>query len=321
MQRLFPAGRFDAPRGAMRGAGPWFMDAGIAAQVIARAASRSTRIPIDYEHQILMSAENGQPAPAAGWVDPKTLVWREDGDEPGLYGEVKWTARATALLDADEYAYLSPVFPYDGETGAVLDLLHVALTNTPAIDEPILAAMSARYTTTPKEDSMELLKKLLAALGLPEATSEADALAGVAALKTKADGAQAEIAALKGAAPDPAKFVPIEAVQGLQSQLAALAGRINDDEAGRLIDAAMVDGRLTEDLREWAVSLGKSNVAALKEYIAKAQPIAALKGMQTQDKQPSGTGGQGSLSAAELGVCKALGLRPEEYVKGKEVAK
>lgn len=44
LQRLFPAGVFDAPRGALAGNGPWRIDAQIAQKVIARAATRSTRI-------------------------------------------------------------------------------------------------------------------------------------------------------------------------------------------------------------------------------------------------------------------------------------
>ena len=144
LQRLIPAGRFDAPRGALAGQGPWFMDAAVAAQVVARAASRSTDIPVDYEHQILLAERNGQPAPAAGWIDPRSLVWLPDAEEPGLYGAVRWTARAAALIEGEEYRYLSPVFLYHPESRDVLDLLHVALTNTPAIDEPVQAALSMR---------------------------------------------------------------------------------------------------------------------------------------------------------------------------------
>lgn len=324
MQRLMPAGEFGAPRGALSGAGPWHLTPEAAAGIIAVNRGRSADILIDFEHQVLLSEKNGQPVPAAGWVDPRSLEYRADGDEPGLYGAVDWVGDVPELIEHDRYRYLSPVFPYD-DAGRPLDLLHVALTNFPAIDEPLFAALSARYCNTKppqQEDShMELLKKLLAALGLPDATSENDALAGVAALKAKADSAEAQVAALKAAAPgqpDPARFVPVEAAQAMQAQIAALSARINDDEAGRLIAAALGDGRLDESLREWATSLGRSDLAALRAYVANAKPIAALKGLQTGGKPPAGAGGGGgALGAEDLAVCKALGLSAEEYVKGR----
>ncbi len=330
LQRLIPAGQFDAPRGALAGQGPWFMDAGIAAQVIARAASRSTDIPIDYEHQILLSEKNGKEAPASGWISPRSLVWLDTVAEPGLYGEVRWTKRAREMIDAGEYRYLSPVFMFHPQTRAVLDLLHVALTNIPAIDEPIYAALSLRCTeharagalprTTATQETPEVnetLKKLLAALGLAETTAEGDAIAAVAALKAKADGADTQIAALKAAAPDPAKFVPVETMQAMQGQIAALSARINDDEAGRLIETAIGEGKLSEPQREWAQALGKSDIAALRAYVASAPAIAALKGMQTGGGAPAGAGGAGGPTDAQLAVCSMLGLTPEQFAAGK----
>lgn len=141
--RVFPAGEFDAPRGALAGKGPWRTNAAIASQLIARIRSRSNEIPVDYEHQLLLSEQNGQPAPAAGWLDPQSFRWDEHAVEPGVIASVRWTERARAYIAADEYRYLSPVFTHD-QTGAVLDLLHVGLTNFPAIDTKMVAALSAR---------------------------------------------------------------------------------------------------------------------------------------------------------------------------------
>ena len=332
--RLIPAGSFDAPRGSMSGAGPWNLTAAAAARIIAANAVRQADIPIDYEHQLLASSENGQAAPASGWIDPRSLVYIDAGPEPGLYGAVKWTARAAALIAADEYRYLSPVFPYDPQSGEPLDLLHVALTNFPAIDEPIRAALSARHAHTHHQENPvnEVLKKLLAALGLPDTTAEADALAGVAALKAKADAATIEIASLKAAAeaknaevaalkaggaaaPDPAKFVPIGIVQSLQTEVAVLSARINGDEAGRVVEQAIAEGKLLEAQRTWATELGFGNLAALKSYVAATPAIAALGGMQSGGKGP--TAGASQQSDADLAVCKALGLTAEQFAAGK----
>lgn len=141
--RLIPAGEFHAPRGAMSGTGPWVLSVQAARRIIASNSVRQAHIVVDYEHQQIASATNGQPSPAAGWVDPQSLSWVENGPEPGLYGAVTWTAKAAAMIAADEYRYLSPVFPYDVTTGEPTDLLHVALTNTPAIDHASVASLSA----------------------------------------------------------------------------------------------------------------------------------------------------------------------------------
>lgn len=316
--RLIPAGLFDAPRGAMAGAGPWNLTPGAAARIIAANATRSAEIPVDYEHQLLSSADNGEPAPASGWISPRSLVYIPDGPEPGLYGAVKWTARASALIAADEYRYLSPVFPYDPATGEPLDLLNVALTNQPGIDEPIRAALSARFKPHQETPVNETLKKLLQALGLPETTAEADALAGVAALKAKADAATVEIASLKAggaAAPDPAQYVPVGVVREMQQQLAALSATQADNETGRIVEQAISEGRLIEAQRQWASDLGKKDLAALKSYVAATPAIAALGGMQSGGKGPGA--GASQQSDADLAVCKALGLTAEQFAAGK----
>lgn len=329
--RLIPAGEFTAPRGALAGSGPWRLTPEAAERVIAANRNRSADILVDFEHQALLAPENGKPVPAAGWIDPRSLEYRADGDEPGLYGRVTWVGDTAALIAADRYRYISPVFPASKETGEPLDLFHVALTNIPAIDEPIHAALSARYrshasggaaaSANPhQEDSqMELLKKLLAALGLPEATSEADALAGVAALKARADETQAELVALRAApaTPDPAKYVPIEAFNAERAERVRLAALSGQKEIARLIDEAVGDGRLLEAQRAHAEALGRADMAALRAMIDAAAPIAALKGMQTEGKKPAGAGGNASATDAELAVCRALGLSPDEFAKGK----
>lgn len=329
--RLIPSGEFNAPRGAMSGSGPWQLDAAGAQAIIALAAARSTDIPIDYEHQTLMAERNGLPAPAAGWIDPRSLEWRNDG----LYGQVTWTAAAKAAIDADSYRYLSPVFPYDAETGAVLDLLHVALTNTPAIDTAITELAAARAgrgaseATPPKENTVDR-EKLIAKLGLAnDATDEqidtaiaalkaaqADAEAFRSALGAKDDAKPAEaVAALKAssaAAPDMTQFVPVAVYQETTQQLAALKANSNTAELEALITEGLADGRIPgKATADWLRTQG---LAACKAHIEGAPSIAALKATQTQGKQPEETqSNDGALTDAELAVCKAAGLTPEQY--------
>lgn len=133
---LIPYGAFRAFDGRPKGLASWIMEKDNARAVIQAASARKNDFVIDYEHQTLESAKNGQPAPAAGWF--KRLEWREG---KGLFAlDVQWTPRAQAHIINKEYRYLSPVFTFD-RTGNVTSILSAGLTNAPAIDTmPALVA-------------------------------------------------------------------------------------------------------------------------------------------------------------------------------------
>jgi phage I-like protein len=102
---------------------------------------------IDYEHQTETTIDNGQPAPAAAWVDQ--LEVRDDG----LWGHVKeWTDRAEEMLEQKEYRYLSPVWTMEGtdhKTGEMIGpvLCSCGLTNTPFFVEmePLVAKVDSGF--------------------------------------------------------------------------------------------------------------------------------------------------------------------------------
>lgn len=327
MTRLIPAGTFTAPRGALAGSGPWFMDESAAKPIIERAAARSTDIVVDYEHQTLLSEENGKPAPASGWIDHASLEWRADG----VYGRIKWTAAAKAAIDADEYRYLSPVFPYDPKTGTVLDLFHVGLVNNPAIDSAIPALAAARmgsgtYDLTHEEDTVDR-EELIKLLGLAaDATDEQITAAINALIKAKADAEQAvaaakddaekAVAAAKAGAakPDMSQYIPLAVFQEQTQQLAALRASHGESELDKLIQEALDDGRIPgQATADW---LKPQGLAACKAYLAGAQPIAALRGSQTQGRKPQEERAQDNdLTDAELAICKNSMIDPAEYRK------
>ncbi|WP_338299071.1 phage protease, partial [Escherichia coli] len=103
---------------------------------------------IDYEHQTLRAVNNGKPAPAAGWFSQ--VEWREGA---GLYAiGVEWTENAAAMIAAGEYKFISPVFGYN-KRGEVIELLHAALTNTPALDgmDAVMLAAASRLASLSTE--------------------------------------------------------------------------------------------------------------------------------------------------------------------------
>ena len=342
--QFFPAGEFRSGDVRPQEVPAWRIDAASAALVIERFNARKKPLVIDYEHQTLHKEKNGQPAPAAGW--PKSLEWVEG---QGLFGLVEMTARAAAAIDGKEYLYFSPVFLYSKVDGTVLEVQMGALTNDPGIQgmQPLslMAAATAAFLSSPQEPSVNpLLKALLAALGLPESTTEEaataaltalgplqplQARAGVAtaactALQLPADAtaeavtaAATRLRATAPATPDPAKFVPVETVTALQGQIAALTARQQDADVDALVKPALADGRLLPAMEKWARDLGKTDVAALTAYLGAAQPIAALTATQTKGIPPTGLAkGDAQLSADELAVCTAMGLTPDQYKAG-----
>ncbi len=112
---------------------PFLVDQEGMAQVVDAWKARGNDLVFDYEHQTL----DGVQAPAAGWI--KELVAKTDG----IWARVEWTDKAKEYIGAKEYRYYSPVVALDSKTRRVKALLHVALTNFPAIRN--LPALAARY--------------------------------------------------------------------------------------------------------------------------------------------------------------------------------
>lgn len=334
--QLTPAGAFRPSDGREMSVPAWHIDQAVAARVMERFNARLNPPVVDYEHQTLHKETNGQPAPAAAWM--RALQWRDTG----LWASVELTSRAAELIQAGEYRYVSPVFRYDENTGDVLAIEMAAFTNHPAIDgmEPLArrAAATFGFSDPDKDHSMNpLLKAILAALALPETTTEDQAIAACAALRPKLDtldqlattlgtapeGAVAACSALKtraAAVPDPAKYVPVGVVEEIKGQLAALSAENIDRKVNELVDQGLADGRLLPAQKDWATGLGKSDIASLTSYLGTAQPLAALSATQTGGRRPAGGKDENGLTADELAVCSATGIDPKDFAASKPKA-
>lgn len=330
--KLLPAGNFSARDGrpgnvATANCSHWTLTAALAAPLVAEASRRATRYVIDYEHQTLRAADNGKPAPASGWFG--TLEWRADG----LYAtDVEWTAAAAAMIVAKEYRYLSPVFTYDSQ-GRVTGLLHVALTNNPALDElpdigvAALSRLLPAATPSKEDNNMEeLAEQLRWLLNLPVGASVDDIKAQLQKLVDKLSAGQGmaaasvnlpamlveqqqRIAALSANQADPARFVSVDTMRELQNQVAALSSQLAGRQVDELVVAALSDGRLLPAQEQWARDLGKGNLPALQGYLDTAPKIAALSGTQTGGQAPVATNPH-ALDDTTLAVCHMFGNDP-----------
>lgn len=336
--QLFPDGKFQSIDGRPDDVtgGFWLMDQVAADQVLAAARARQNDYVVDYEHQTLLCAENGLPAPAAGWLKGAQLEYIPG---EGLFANnPEWVGPAQGFIDNEQYRYLSPVFHYDKNTGRVQLFRHAAITNDPGIDgmHDLVAALKHQSNTETSTDTTgeipmnEFLKKLLAALGIE--ITDADlgdesklkglvdqAIAKAGEHKTKAEGAETAIAALKasGGKVDLTKYVPIALAENLRDQVAALKAGSDVTQLDQLIGDARKDGRLVEAEEDWARSLAKENgFAALKGLLDKRPPVAALKGLQTVETPHQKKGSEAdALTVEDLAICKNFGIDPEDYKK------
>lgn len=309
------------------GRGPWRVTD--PAGVVAASLDAGRELPIDYEHQTQLSEQNGQPAPAAGWI--KELQVRRDG----IYGRVEWTEKAKAHIEAREYRFLSPVFIFDTETREVLRIQMAALTNTPALTMTALAK---------REEGMdELLKQLRALLGLDKdanaeavcsavgdlaktakaATGTDTALATIAKALGCPDGATAEAVATaatqsKAAAdanePDPAKFVKVEDYNTLAAEVATLKQDGATRRATAAVDGAVQAGKLLPAQREWAMAYAERDLEGFEAFVAKQPQIVKPGGGAPQGDPPASVGG----SDEDAAICRNLGISAEALQKTRE---
>ena len=163
--RVFPSGPFETTKGT------FVFSKRSAESVMSWYNGRQLPLMGDYEHMTDEPAMGRPPVIAPLSIMQMTPVVRANAaGEPELWvTDVKWTKRATQMLEEGEYRFFSPTFLHDPETKEVLALLRIALTNDPAIDDlaPLVAASSAagdgnentdeRGNTMADEASNELL--------------------------------------------------------------------------------------------------------------------------------------------------------------------
>lgn len=261
-------GTFKAKDGRPANLDGWVIDAEIAAKIIENANAQSDKFCIDFDHATLHTQKTGAKAPAAGWY--KNLEYREG---LGIFAtDVEWTESASLAIQAKEYRYISPVLQFNSKTGEVSKIIMASVVNVPALDSmKSLTALATDYFSQQQDSQMpeeiKALKAEIADLKKQLADSKAACSTDVETV-------------------DLSQYVPIGDVKEIQSQLVALSAQIQAKEIAETVEAALSDGRLLPAQKAWAENLGKSNIAALNEFVATAQPIAALSGTQTGGKSP-----------------------------------
>lgn len=333
------------PAGEIRtgdGRGPYRVADAVA--LMAASLDQGDRLPIDENHATDLAAPRGEPAPARGWI--VELQSRDDG----VWGRVEWTARGRRLVAAREYRGISPVIHHT-KSGEVTAILRASLVN-----RPNLRGLTALHSlssppghpalhTSWETQNMTLLEKLLAALGLPAATTETDAIAAVTALhqqqaasSTALQAARDEVLGpiaqklgLQAGADAAAVLAGVEqlaagagqdgAVAALQAELAGVTTQLNTlletgrrEKAEAFVDGAIRAGRVgVRPMRDRYVTMHMADPAGTAE-IVNALPVLGGGG-QVVPATPPAREGEIALNAEQLAVARMLGQDPKAYAE------
>ena len=336
--------------------GQWLMDAAAFANIQAQVALRTNDFHFDYEHQTLYSEENGKPAPAAGWFKQLDYVPGE-----GLFAvDVDWTKPAAQYLANKEYRYTSAVFTYDTKTGRPIQLMHVGLTNDPALDgmKAIAALKSHALNTenltkqmngnsannstgeTPMNEALQILLGLLGVAvegeDLTQAAilkaAKARATTAITALKTKADEsgqlatdlnlAQSSVTALKAKANGEVDLSAFVPKATYDAAVTQLA-TLKADGDKNSVEQLLKDNKdkvLVSEV-DYLTAFGQQQgYAALKTMVDTRPAIAALKGTQTQGKKTPDEN-VAALTTEEVYTADQLGISHADFLTHKKAHK
>jgi phage I-like protein len=291
---LIPAG----PRVQGRDGRAFLFDALAQESVLAAFAGDTLQLPIDWEHASQHRAPKGETAPAAAWITQLEIV---DGQ---LVGHVEWTPRGRDSVQSREYRYLSPVFDYDPESSRILWLVSAGLTNRPNLPLPAL---------NQEQEPMKLSAALAAALGISVDSTEDQAVAAIAQLKTAANAQQPQLD----------RYVPRADYDALVTRATnaeqALADRNQADHLAKVetaINAALTAGKITPATEGYhrASCADAAGLERFQAFAAAAPVVAGDTAVDPSKRPPSAT----ALNADEREVCRLTGIDPAAYLASKQ---
>jgi phage I-like protein len=310
---------------------PFTVDEESLAGMVTGFRGRGVDLVIDYEHQSL----KGERAPAAGWI--KELEARDDG----LYARVEWTAQAEEYLKAREYRYFSPVLRLDAKSRKPLALLHVGLTNVPAIKglKPLVARCGGqgpdedrcgealrRYealqrsleAAREKEEQAAMQETWAKRLGLEDGAGTEEVWARLEDLWTELTG----ILGLAAEAPATALVEAVRALKGgvaeqeeVQEELARLKMRVAEAEVSRKVDEALAAGKISPAQRAWAVEYCRQDMEQFEAFVAGAAKVVPV-GEELPRFRMAGSEGP-RLTPQELAICRGMNIAPECFQEAK----
>lgn len=118
--------------------------------------------------------------------------------------------------------------------------------------------------------------------------------------------------------PDPAKYMPVTAVQEVLQDRRATQDALSEGRAQEKVNAAVRQGYITNGMKDWALALCRSDEPSFDQFLASTGPSFAYL------TRPAGIAGSPTGRAArdvqfeadaEAAICAQLGLKPGALTK------
>ncbi len=210
------------------------------------------------------------------------------------------------MIERKEYRYVSPSFLFHPKTRQIVQLKGAGLVHNPNLYLTALASQETAMIhdkTAPKPGEGETMDLAAFAamiaelLGLPP---ETPAKALFAKLKEKV-----------GAEPDPAKFVPVAAVQAMLAERNLSLATASEERADQKVSDALRLGRIPPAMKDWATALCRSDEASFDTFIANTGPaFSRLLQPSHVAAAPPRSGQDRAGSDLANAICSQLGLKP-----------
>jgi len=183
--------------------------------------------------------------------------------------------------------------------GKIMQVVSAGLVHSPNL---LLTALSREETQMAL--TSEDMTKITQALGLSDDAGIDDVLSAITALAT----------------PDPAKYVPLEAVKDMIAEHTSTAMQREEGDIALKVSTAIERGYMPPSMREWAVALCRQDMASFDTFVANIAPQFAHV-LQSNDHRFNGQPpGKATLhrTEGEKAVCDQLGIDPDMLVASNE---
>lgn len=249
------------------------------AAVIERWMKTGHEIPVDIEHSTEIRRPHGLPAPAVGWISD--LKADESGSVSGL---VRWTDEGRELIESGKYRYYSPAYLVTRDSGEIVGVKSVGLTNVPNLGVPAL------NTEEDEGENMENLQVICNSLGIAENSTPLEIATEINSLQERVRKAEARV-----------------------QEMEDMAFRT---ELNGAVEKGIREGKIMPSQKDYfltSINTAK-DLDAFNAMCEKSPKIIGSSEEVTGRPEATAT----SLNSEEKSVLEALGVSVEEFNSAKE---
>ncbi|MEL6785117.1 MAG: phage protease, partial [Pseudomonadota bacterium] len=235
-----------------------------------------------------------------------------------IWATVEWTEKATGMIAAREYRFISPVFYYQPDSLLITEIASVGLTNQPNL---VLTALNRRTDEpTQQRDAQamtpEQYKALCRRLGLKEDASVESVMAAL-------DQQSTELQKAQNSASNPSleQFAPRADYDAMKARAETAEAALADGEAKALnaraeaaVDDAIKAGKIAPGSKDYHLAACKRDggLDDFTRFVADAPVNPALTPSGLNDADPAA--GAGQLTEGEKAMCRATGVSEAAFI-------